>query len=70
VKPSITKPFGATTHCEISGVTDYKAKDDKDALDKKKISLIRLGTTTHGFSRVKAKPALDEKNYTESFQSP
>jgi acetyl-CoA carboxylase carboxyltransferase component len=21
---------GATTHCEISGVTDYKAKDDKD----------------------------------------
>ena len=24
---------GATTHCEISGVTDYKAKDDKDALD-------------------------------------
>ena len=25
---------GATTHCEISGVTDYKAADDKDALDK------------------------------------
>jgi acetyl-CoA carboxylase carboxyltransferase component len=25
---------GATTHCEISGVTDYKALDDKDALDK------------------------------------
>ncbi|MDP4954212.1 MAG: acyl-CoA carboxylase subunit beta, partial [Flavobacteriales bacterium] len=24
---------GATTHCEISGVTDYKAKDDADALD-------------------------------------
>ncbi|NHF59223.1 acyl-CoA carboxylase subunit beta [Flavobacteriaceae bacterium TP-CH-4] len=24
---------GATTHCEISGVTDYKAKDDKHALD-------------------------------------
>ena len=21
---------GATTHCEISGVTDFKAKDDKD----------------------------------------
>jgi acetyl-CoA carboxylase carboxyltransferase component len=31
------------THCEISGVTDYKTKDDKDALDKIKISLIRLG---------------------------
>ena len=25
---------GATTHCEISGVTDYKALNDKDALDK------------------------------------
>src|SRR5690606_26532342 len=25
---------GATTHTEISGVTDYKAKDDKDALDR------------------------------------
>ena len=25
---------GATTHCSISGVTDYKAKDDKDALDR------------------------------------
>jgi len=24
---------GATTHCEISGVTDYKSKDDKDCLD-------------------------------------
>ena len=27
---------GATTHCEISGVTDYKALNDKDALDKVK----------------------------------
>jgi len=24
---------GATTHCEISGVTDYKVKDDKECLD-------------------------------------
>ncbi|MEH0157071.1 carboxyl transferase domain-containing protein [Limibacter armeniacum] len=24
---------GATTHCEISGVTDYKFKDDKECLD-------------------------------------
>ena len=23
---------GASTHCEISGVTDYKAKNDEDAL--------------------------------------
>ena len=35
---------GATTHCEISGVTDYKAKDDKDALDKiKNIRPLRTG---------------------------
>jgi acetyl-CoA carboxylase carboxyltransferase component len=39
------KPLVELLHCEI-GVTDYKAKDDKDALDKIKISLIRLGTTT------------------------
>lgn len=25
---------GATTHCEISGVTDYKVESDKEALDK------------------------------------
>ena len=34
---------GATTHCEISGVTDYKAKDDKDALDTIKNILGKIG---------------------------
>ena len=34
---------GATTHCEISGVTDYKAKDDKDALDKIKNIVDKIG---------------------------
>ena len=34
---------GATTHCEISGVTDYKAKDDKDALDKIKNIFSKIG---------------------------
>ena len=34
---------GATTHCEISGVTDYKAKDDKDALDKIKSIVDKIG---------------------------
>jgi acetyl-CoA carboxylase carboxyltransferase component len=54
---------GATTHCEISGVTDYKAKDDKDALDKIKNIVDKIGDyNTAGFSRVKAeKPAMDEK---------
>ncbi|NJX17200.1 carboxyl transferase domain-containing protein, partial [Tamlana crocina] len=34
---------GATTHSEISGVTDYKAKDDKDALDTIKGLLDKIG---------------------------
>ncbi|MCM4159604.1 acyl-CoA carboxylase subunit beta [Antarcticibacterium flavum] len=34
---------GATTHSEISGVTDYKAKDDKDALDTIKNIMDKIG---------------------------
>jgi 3-methylcrotonyl-CoA carboxylase beta subunit len=53
---------GATTHCEISGVTDYKAKDDKDALDRIKSIVGKIGDYDKaGFNREKAeKPALDE----------
>lgn len=52
---------GATTHCEISGVTDYKAKDDKDALDKIKNIVDKIGDFDKaGYSRIKAvKPALN-----------
>lgn len=55
---------GATTHCEISGVTDYKAKNDKDALDRIKSIIGKIGDYDKaGFNRVKAeKPALDEKD--------
>ncbi len=43
---------GATTHCEISGVTDYKAADDKDALDRIKNLLDKMGAReTAGFDR-------------------
>lgn len=54
---------GATTHCEISGVTDYKAKDDKDALDTIKNIVDKIGDyTTAGFSRTAPeKPASDPK---------
>ena len=46
---------GATTHCEISGVTDYKAKDDKDALDKIKNIIDKIGDFDKaGFNRIKA----------------
>jgi acetyl-CoA carboxylase carboxyltransferase component len=47
---------GATTHCEISGVTDYKAKNDKDALDKIKNLVDKLGETTlAGYNKADAK---------------
>ena len=53
---------GATTHCEISGVTDYKAKDDKDALDRIKSIVGKIGDFDKaGFNRIKSfKPTLDE----------
>ena len=49
---------GATTHCEISGVTDYKAKDDKDALDTIKNIVDKIGDYDKaGFNRTaSAKP--------------
>ena len=54
---------GATTHCEISGVTDYKAKDDKDALDKIRNIMDKMGDSEKaGFNRKEAKkPKEDEK---------
>jgi acetyl-CoA carboxylase carboxyltransferase component len=54
---------GATTHCSISGVTDYKAKDDQDALNRIKNIVGKIGDYDKaGFNREKAeKPALDEK---------
>ena len=54
---------GATTHCEISGVTDYKAKNDQDALDRIKSIVGKIGDFEKaGFNREKPeKPALDEK---------
>jgi len=47
---------GATTHSEISGVTDYKAKDDKDALNKIKNIVDKIGDFDKaGYNRVEAK---------------
>ncbi|WP_312825417.1 carboxyl transferase domain-containing protein [Epilithonimonas sp.] len=48
---------GATTHCEISGVTDYKAKDDKDALDRIKNIMKSIGDFDKaGFDRIESFP--------------
>src|SRR6056300_1153076 len=47
---------GATTHCEISGVTDYKSKDDKDALQTIKDIFSKVGDVDKaGFNRVESK---------------
>ena len=46
---------GASTHCEISGVTDYKALDDKDALDKIKGLVDKIGDFEKaGFNKSKS----------------
>ncbi len=55
---------GATTHNTISGVADYKAKDDKDALDKIKNIVGKIGDFDKaGYNRIKPnKPKLNEKD--------
>src|ERR1700753_3562873 len=54
---------GATTHCEISGVTDYKQPNDKACLDSIKNILSMTGDFAKaGFDHVKpAAPKKDEK---------
>ncbi len=47
---------GATTHCEISGVTDYKAKNDNDALNTIKNIIDKIGDYDKaGFNRSDSK---------------
>jgi len=54
---------GATTHCEISGVTDYKHPNDAACLDSIKNIISMLGAPqSAGFSRIKpALPKLDQR---------
>jgi 3-methylcrotonyl-CoA carboxylase beta subunit len=55
---------GATTHCEVSGVTDYKHPDDKSCLDSIRSIMDKVGAyTTAGFDRKTA--ALPKKNPEE-----
>ncbi|HBI39897.1 MAG TPA: methylcrotonoyl-CoA carboxylase [Tenacibaculum sp.] len=54
---------GASTHCEISGVTDYKAKDDKDALNTIKNIIDKIGNYDKaGFNRKEAFPPKENEN--------
>ena len=54
---------GATTHSQISGVTDYQCKDDQECLDTIRELMDKLGKPQDaGFSREKpAKPKADPK---------
>ncbi len=54
---------GATTHSEISGVTDYKAKDDKDALDTIKNIIDKIGDFEKaGYNRKEARKPKEDQN--------
>ena len=55
---------GATTHCEISGVTDYKQPNDKACLDSIRNIMSMVGDFNKaGFDRIKpVAPKLNEKD--------
>ncbi|MES2681159.1 MAG: carboxyl transferase domain-containing protein [Bacteroidota bacterium] len=55
---------GATTHCEISGVTDYKCKDDADCLKRIRNIMSKVGDYDKaGFNRVEInQPKKDPKD--------
>lgn len=55
---------GATTHCEISGVTDFKAKDDKEALDRIKTIMKSIGSFEKaGFDRTESFPPKENPDH-------
>jgi acetyl-CoA carboxylase carboxyltransferase component len=57
---------GASTHCEISGVTDYKCKDDADCIQRIRNIMGKVGRTeTAGFNR--AEPARPKKEAREIY---
>jgi len=57
---------GATTQCEISGVTDYKMPDDKTCLETIRDLIDKMGTfESAGFDRAKA--ALPKKDMSEIY---
>ena len=57
---------GATTHCSISGVTDYKAKNDQDALDRIKNIMKSIGSYDKaGFDRTE--PAMPKAKVEDLF---
>lgn len=57
---------GATTHCEISGVTDYKCENDRDCLTRIRTIMDKVGDYAKaGFDR--STPAPPKKNAEELY---
>ena len=57
---------GANTHCDISGVTDYKCKDDQEAINVIR-ELINSIDTKHNVSFSKITPKAPKKNINEIY---
>jgi acetyl-CoA carboxylase carboxyltransferase component len=54
---------GATTHCEISGVTDYKCENDEDCLTRIRNIMDKVGAPEKaGFDRTKAEAPSKDPN--------
>jgi 3-methylcrotonyl-CoA carboxylase beta subunit len=61
---------GATTHCEISGVTDYKMKNDTECLQKIRNLIDKLGHKPNaGFDRTESRKPNGDKETIYSFVS-
>jgi acetyl-CoA carboxylase carboxyltransferase component len=59
---------GATTHCEISGVIDYKTPDDKSCISTIRKMMDQIGDVTKaGFNRKTPQLPLNEENLHGSF---
>jgi len=59
---------GATTHCEISGVTDNKCEDDKACLDSIKSIFEKMGAPDKaGFNRIESKSPKKPKDIYGDF---
>jgi len=59
---------GANTHCELSGVTDYKLKDDQSCLDKIKDLMSRIPIEKKGgLDRIDSVDPIEPKNVLGHF---
>jgi acetyl-CoA carboxylase carboxyltransferase component len=61
---------GATTHCEISGVTDYKMENDQACIKKIRSLVDKLGHRAQtGFDRIESQPASGDEDAIYKFVS-